>query len=57
MTSADEQAIRNLAATWISASKAGDLATVLDLMTDDVVFHLAGANRLAKRHSPPHPKK
>ena len=34
----DEQAIRNLVDTWMTASKAGDVATVLDLMTDDVIF-------------------
>jgi uncharacterized protein (TIGR02246 family) len=34
----DEQAIRNLVTTWMAASKAGDLSTVLSLMTDDVVF-------------------
>jgi uncharacterized protein (TIGR02246 family) len=38
----DEQAIRELVADWISASKAGDTKTVLGLMTDDVVFLLAG---------------
>jgi uncharacterized protein (TIGR02246 family) len=34
----DEQDIRNLVATWMAASKAGDTATVLSLMADDVVF-------------------
>jgi uncharacterized protein (TIGR02246 family) len=34
----DETAIRNLVETWMAASKAGDIATVLDLMTDDVIF-------------------
>jgi uncharacterized protein (TIGR02246 family) len=34
----DEKAIRNLVETWMAASKAGDIATVLDLMTDDVIF-------------------
>jgi len=34
----DERAIRELVATWVAASKSGDLATVLDLMTDDVLF-------------------
>ena len=34
----DEQQIRQLIATWMTASKAGDTATVLTLMTDDVVF-------------------
>jgi uncharacterized protein (TIGR02246 family) len=34
----DEAAIRALVATWLSASKTGDVDTVLSLMTDDVVF-------------------
>ena len=34
----DEQAIRRLIAAWLQASKAGDHAKVLELMTDDVVF-------------------
>jgi uncharacterized protein (TIGR02246 family) len=38
----DEQSIRNLIALWHSATAAGDVDTVLDLMTDDVVFLSAG---------------
>jgi uncharacterized protein (TIGR02246 family) len=38
----DERAIREVVATWLSASKAGDLATVLGLMTDDAVFMVPG---------------
>jgi len=38
----DEQAIRELVARWIAASKVGDLATVLSLMSDDVVFMVPG---------------
>ena len=38
----DEQEIRQLVATWISATKAGDIETVLSLMADDVVFLIAG---------------
>jgi uncharacterized protein (TIGR02246 family) len=34
----DEQAIRELITTWLTASKAGDTAKVLSLMSDDVVF-------------------
>jgi uncharacterized protein (TIGR02246 family) len=34
----DESAISQLVETWMAASKAGDTATVLDLMTDDVLF-------------------
>jgi uncharacterized protein (TIGR02246 family) len=42
MTVNDEQQIRELVATWMSATKAGDTASVLTLMTDDVVFLVAG---------------
>ncbi|CAG4890826.1 YybH family protein [Paraburkholderia saeva] len=38
----DEQAIRTLIDTWMSASRRGDTAAVLDLMTDDVVFMTPG---------------
>jgi uncharacterized protein (TIGR02246 family) len=34
----DEEAIRQLVETWMAASKAGDLSTVLSLMADDVIF-------------------
>lgn len=34
----DEAQIRDLVARWQSATSAGETATVLDLMTDDVVF-------------------
>jgi uncharacterized protein (TIGR02246 family) len=38
----DEQQIRALIDTWMSATRKGDVATVLSLMTDDVVFLVAG---------------
>jgi uncharacterized protein (TIGR02246 family) len=38
----DEREIRELVATWMSATRAGDLQTVLGLMADDVVFLIAG---------------
>ncbi|MGF1611982.1 MAG: YybH family protein [Kiloniellales bacterium] len=38
----DERAIRNLVETWIAATEAGDFATVLNLMADDVVFMVPG---------------
>ena len=38
----DEQEIRQLVATWMSATKAGDVETVLSLMSDDVVFLVPG---------------
>ena len=46
---ADEQEIRELVATWMSATKAGDLPTVLSLMTDDVVFLVAGQQPFGKQ--------
>jgi uncharacterized protein (TIGR02246 family) len=39
---ADEKEIRELVATWMAASKAGDTQTVLGLMTDEVVFLVTG---------------
>ena len=39
---ADEAAIRDVIATWMRASMAGDTETVLGLMTDDVVFLVPG---------------
>jgi uncharacterized protein (TIGR02246 family) len=39
---ADEAEIRQLLATWMAATRAGDTTTVLDLMTDDVVFLVLG---------------
>jgi uncharacterized protein (TIGR02246 family) len=38
----DEQAIRQLITTWMEATKAGDLETVLSLMAEDVVFLVQG---------------
>ena len=38
----DEQEIRQLVATWMEATKKGDLQTVLSLMADDVVFLVPG---------------
>jgi uncharacterized protein (TIGR02246 family) len=38
----DEQAIRELVVTWLSASKAGDTEKVLSLMAEDVVFLTPG---------------
>src|SRR6266849_8605017 len=44
----DERAIRELVDTWLAASKAGDLATVLSLMTDDVIFMVPGRKPFGK---------
>lgn len=38
----DEQEIRQLIATWMSATKSGDNEKVLSLMADDVVFLIPG---------------
>jgi len=46
---ADEQEIRALVATWMSATKAGDLPAVLSLMTDDVVFLVTGQQPFGKQ--------
>lgn len=40
--SKDERAIREVVETWMRASKAGDLATVLSLMTEDALFIVPG---------------
>ncbi|MBB3811590.1 SgcJ/EcaC family oxidoreductase [Pseudochelatococcus contaminans] len=44
----DEKAIRQVVETWMTASKSGDLATVLTLMTDDVVFMVSGQEPFGK---------
>ena len=38
----DEQAIRNVISSWLSASKSRDTEKVLKLMADDVVFLMPG---------------
>jgi uncharacterized protein (TIGR02246 family) len=42
------RAIRDLVATWMKASQAGDLETVLSLMADDVVFMVPGREPFGK---------
>jgi uncharacterized protein (TIGR02246 family) len=44
----DEQEIRQLVSTWMTASKAGDVEKVLSLMADDVVFLVAGQPPMRK---------
>ena len=44
----DERAIRELVETWMRASKAGDIVSVLDLMTDDVIFMVPGGEPFGK---------
>src|ERR1041385_813140 len=38
VTRTDEQAIREMVHDWLPASKKHDLATMLDLLADDVLF-------------------
>src|SRR5438046_1203062 len=49
LMSNDERAIREVIATWLRASEAGDTATVLSLMVDDVVFLVAGQKPFGKK--------
>ena len=44
----DERAIREMIATWMSASRAGDTATVLSLIADDAVFMVVGQEPFGK---------
>jgi uncharacterized protein (TIGR02246 family) len=44
----DERAIRQVVETWMTASRAGDHATVLSLMTDDAVFMVPGREPFGK---------
>ena len=44
----DERAIRDLVSTWMAASQAGDIETVLGLMADDVVFTVVGREPFGK---------
>ena len=46
--SRDEQEIRDLVATWMAATRAGDVDTVLGLMTDDAVFLVPGRPPMRK---------
>jgi uncharacterized protein (TIGR02246 family) len=46
--SEDERAIRDLVATWMRASQAGDVETMLGLMADDVVFMVPGREPFGK---------
>jgi len=45
----DEQQIRELISTWMSATKAGDIDQVLTLMTADAVFHVTGQEPFGKQ--------
>lgn len=38
----DEKEIRQLVSTWMTATKSGDVETVLSLMADDAIFLVTG---------------
>ena len=44
----DEQQIRELVSKWMGATKAGDVETVLALMSDDAVFLVTGQPPMRK---------
>src|SRR3569623_2055976 len=44
----DEEQIRELVATWMAASRSGDVDTVLRLIADDVVFLVTGRSPMRK---------
>ena len=44
----DERAVRDVVDTWMTASKRGDLTTLMDLMTDDMVFMVPGQEPFGK---------
>lgn len=46
--SSDQIAIRNVVAEWMAATARGDTRAVLDLMTDDAVFLVAGHPPMGK---------
>ena len=48
MTKSDEDQIRELVTSWMTASRAGDVDTVLSLITDDVVFLVPGRPPMRK---------
>jgi uncharacterized protein (TIGR02246 family) len=47
----DEKQIRQLIATWMAATKAGDIDTVLTLMSEDVVFLTPGREPMVGKAS------
>jgi uncharacterized protein (TIGR02246 family) len=44
----DEKAIRELVHAWTKANEVGDVATMLSLVTDDVVFMVPGCDPLSR---------
>ncbi|HEY0490397.1 MAG TPA: SgcJ/EcaC family oxidoreductase [Telluria sp.] len=47
----DEQAIRELIETWLRATQAGDIDTVLNLMSEDAMFMSAGQPPMVGREA------
>ena len=47
-TSSDEKSIRELVDKWLIASKNGDVTTLLNLMSDDVIFMTPGREPFGK---------
>ena len=45
----DEAQIRELVSTWMAATRAGDVETILGLIADDAVFLVAGRPPMRKR--------
>jgi uncharacterized protein (TIGR02246 family) len=45
----DEQEIRQLISTWMSATKSGDTKTVLSLMSEDAIFLVTGQQPMLGR--------
>ncbi len=45
----DEQVIRNLVDTWLAAAARGDVATMLNLLADDVLFMVPGKEPFGKK--------
>jgi uncharacterized protein (TIGR02246 family) len=48
LVSNDEREIRRVIERWMSATRAGDTATVLGLMADDVIFMVPGREPFGK---------
>ena len=44
----DEKPIRELVHAWTKANEVGDVATMLSLVTDDVVFMVPGCDPLGR---------
>jgi len=44
----DETAIRQVIDTWLNATRKGDITTILDLMTDDILFMVPGQEPFGK---------